>query len=225
MIRVFYSRKMSENGDLDNFCKKQNISLTAQSLLSFEAKTLEKQPKPYDVVFFASPRAFDFFVKQFEIKKTARVACIGSSTAKHIQAQGFDVHFTGQDSTKPKTVAKVFSSWLGDRHVLYPISNISNRSISRVLNPNQVQEFVIYNTILEPHTFKEPFDCLIFSSPSNAEAFLEKNSVKETQIVAAFGTTTQEFLVKNGFSSAVLENTTEKAVVNFIKSNVLTTQQ
>ncbi len=217
MIRVFYSRKVFENGVLDNFCKKQNIALTARSLLFFEAKTLEKQPKPYDVVFFASPRAFDFFVKQFEIHKTALVACIGSSTAKHIQAQGFDVHFIGQDSTKPKTVAKDFSTWLGDRLVLFPISNISNRSISSVLNPNQVQELVVYKTVLQPLTYEEPFDCLIFSSPSNAAAFLEKNIVKKTQIVAVFGTTTQEFLLNKGISSAVLEDTTEKAIITFLK--------
>jgi uroporphyrinogen-III synthase len=149
-------------------------------------------------------------------ESTQEIACIGAGTKNHIESHGFQVSFFGTDATNPNEVAAAFKSWLGNRTVLFPVSNISNRSVQKVLEKEQYQEVVIYKTVSQSKAFEPIPDILIFSSPSNAAAYLEKNQIHPHQQVACFGRTTELFLQSRNIAADILQNPDEVGVVEYL---------
>jgi uroporphyrinogen-III synthase len=213
---VFYSREADKAQQIQRFCQENNIELLTQRLISFEAVPFLLKDKSADVIFFTSPRSFDFFGAQEFIQNAQEIACIGIGTKNHIESHGFHISFFGRDATNPDEVAAAFKSWLGTRKVLFPISNISNRSMQRVLAEEQYQEIVVYNTVSKSVELESKPDILIFSSPSNAAAFLEKNIIHPHQKVACFGTTTQRFLAARKIEATVLTSADEAGVIAYL---------
>ena len=213
---IFYSRPKDKAEKLYEFCKVHNFELITQSLISFEAVPFKLPEENFDAVFFTSPRSVDFFLKYAQLANSTQIACIGSSTEKHLNELGYKANFVGENSAEPEQVAQDFQIWLGSKTVLFPISNQSNRSISKVLNEEQFIEVIVYNTIENSMKITPSPDVLIFSSPSNASAFLQKNSIDLNQVVCSFGRTTHNYLMTLGVSSEVLEEPTEDAVIAFL---------
>jgi uroporphyrinogen-III synthase len=213
---IFYSREEKKAKQVKIFCEKNGFQLIAKSLISFEAVPFHLNEKQADVVFFTSPRSFDYFIAQQTIESTQEIACIGAGTKNHIESHGFQVSFFGIDATNPNLVAATFKSWLGNRTVLFPISNISNRSVQSALPKEQYHEIVVYKTASISIEFDPIPDILIFSSPSNAAAYLEKNQIHANQKVACFGTTTQDFLKTKNIDALVLKSPDEVGVLEYL---------
>ncbi len=213
---IFYSRNPEQASQIAQFCDNNGFQLIAQSLIRFEAAPIEKEIPLTDVLFFTSPRAFDFYLQSNGINEKQELACIGTGTKNHIVQNGFNVSFFGLDSTKPHEVALDFKTWLGDRTVLFPVSNISNRSVQQVLSDKQISEVVVYQTIPKAIHLPVAPDVLIFSSPSNAEAYLQQNQVSDSQKIACFGTTSQAFLQSKHIESKILRTPDEQGVIEFL---------
>ncbi len=216
-MHVFYSRNADQAVALAKFCAERNIQLTAQSLIAFEALDFSLPEKSFDVVFFTSPRAVDYFLDKAQIKSNVSIACIGESTKLHLQKLGYIVHFFGSNGGHPDLVSEEFQRWAGESIVLFPISNLSNKSIQRKLKAAQILEVVVYQTIELSLLAPDAYDVLIFSSPSNARAYLACNTISESQQVAAFGQTTHHFLAEKGITSTILETPSEHAVIEYLK--------
>jgi len=174
-----------------DFCERRNIQITAKSLISFRALKFEPVEKA-DVVFFSSPRAVDFFIDSIK-GKNSLLACLGSGTAKRLLENGYIADFVGSSSAQPDLVAKEFLGWLGDKKVLFPLSTISNRSISSKIPVGQVEELLVYETITDSEQL-EPFDTYVFTSPSNVDSFLKENQFPTGSVVIAWGKTTERKL-------------------------------
>lgn len=214
---LFYSRDLKQAPKLAEYCAENDIQLHAQSMISFEEVDFKMPDKNMDVVFFTSPRSVDFFLQKAEVLKHQKVACIGTQTKNHLENLGLKVSFYGVNSTEPDEVAQTFLLWLGNQTVLFPVSDQSNRSITKVLNTPQIEEIVVYKTLEKPQSFSEIPDVLIFSSPSNASAYLKANTIGSNQKVACFGRTTFNFLNNNKIAAHILSAPTEEAVLAFLE--------
>jgi uroporphyrinogen-III synthase len=215
---LFYSRNLNQATKLASFCEEKGFRLIAQSMISFEAVDFSLPDQKFDVVFFTSPRSVDFFLAKAEIQAYQKVACIGTQTQKHLEKLGLTVAFCGENSTEPDEVAKQFKLWLKEQTVLFPISNQSQRSISRILPERLYQELIVYQTVQKTFSLSETPNVLIFSSPSNARAFLSSNHISSSQKVACFGRTTYHFLQERKINASILINPTEEAVLTFIET-------
>jgi len=193
-MKVFISSELEANHPLVAASISLGFHLIQQSLLSFSA--VESLPtKPYDIVFFSSPRAYTFG-KQFILPET-KVACVSIGTAKH---STHPIDWCGNSPGKPTQTAQDFKQWVGERRVLFPVSSRSLRSISSVFPPAQIECLTVYKTILNPRDV-EACAVYIFTSPSNAEAFLVQNTIPRGAKVIAKGESTQEFLQQHGIES------------------------
>jgi uroporphyrinogen-III synthase len=213
---IFYSREAKKAQQTQRFCSENGLQLIAQPLISFEAAPFLLNEKKADVVFFTSPRSFDYFIAQGSIESTQVIACIGAGTKNHIESRGFHVSFFGTDATNPNQVAATFKSWLSNRTVFFPVSNISNRSVQNALPEEQYYEIVVYKTVSVSIEFNPIPNILIFSSPSNAAAYLEKNQIHHNQKVACFGTTTELYLQSRNIEADVLQSPDELGVVAYL---------
>ncbi len=216
MKTVFISRTVDPKGQLRAFCAANQIQLIDQSLLSFKGVCPIEKPMETDVVFFTSPRSVRFYFSYFKYKNEY-LATIGTSTANELQKLGLSVDFTGTTPSHPEVVAQELKLWLGERTVLFPQSQRSNRTMQQVLNPNQLLDLVVYETHLKPIKFANRPNYLVFTSPSNVEAYMLSNKLENDQFVMSYGTTTSTYLEENGVKNLCLSEPTEHAVVDALK--------
>ncbi len=194
MKTLFISKSSQEVKDLDQLLKEQGIVLIAHSFLEFE-RVYTTIPRAYDVIFFSSPRSAVFYLGQHPLPVSIPVACAGEKTAKVVREMGRRVDFTGEGPISE--VATDFFEWCGDRHVLFPVSNRSLKTISSRFPEDQKTELTVYRTIIAGKEIS-PCDGYVFTSPSNAEGFLMNNVLPEGVAVIAWGESTASYLKSQG---------------------------
>ncbi len=192
---LFISKDLEDLHDLEEKCRQHHITLHAKALIRFEAIPFLVK-SPYDVVFFTSPRAVEFFLRQITPPQSTVYACIGKSTADYLISKGYTPQFTGQNAGEPLQIALKFKDWLGDRKVLFPQSDLSKESIASYLPKNQVEHVAVYNTLAKCIAI-DLSDVYVFTSPSNFNSFMQCNALPD-QGVIAWGKTTEKELLKHG---------------------------
>jgi uroporphyrinogen-III synthase len=200
---------------LQEYCKEKDIKLIAHSLLCFEKRSNPHTPS-HEVLFFSSIRAAEFYLLDHTIGKEVQIAAIGEKTAEKLRKLGLEVHFVGSAAGDPPFVAQEFKTWLAGRKVLVPCSDRSNRSIASSLPKEQVDEILVYRTVLSPIKV-ENVDLYIFSSPSNIQAFLEMNQFPIDAKIIVWGKTSESYLNKLGLKAYhVLLTSTEEELIQFL---------
>ncbi|SFT81723.1 uroporphyrinogen-III synthase [Lishizhenia tianjinensis] len=173
------------------------FEVIVQSFIHFEAVDFTLPvDRDFQWIFFSSPRAFDFFSKGVSstILQEKKIACIGRKTAEHISNKGIACDFIGQRSGEVKTVAQDFKSLVKTDTVLFPISQRSNQSMQAELRENQIINLQVYTTLSKLIHLTTEADFLVFTSPSNAEAYLKQYTINPTQKIIAWGSTTKSYL-------------------------------
>ncbi|MES2798577.1 MAG: uroporphyrinogen-III synthase [Bacteroidota bacterium] len=216
---IFISKNSDELSLLPSFFAANNSSLSAFSLIDFQAIPFEIKA-PYDVLFFGSIRSFNFFTQLQNIPTHVQLACIGEGTANRIKERGYQLDFIGEFAGEPDKVAATFKAWLDTKRVLIPVSSQSNRSIARALPTSQFEEVIVYSTVhKEIHI--PPHDLYIFTSPSNVDSFLAVQEIPAKATVIAWGTTTEKRLVEHGAEVMhSLRTSTEKELINFLSKEL-----
>lgn len=216
--RIFISKNLSEVTQLNEICSASNVELEAFSFLDFEPADFEIDTD-FDVIFFSSPRSVTFFLSRYSINSDKAIACIGGKTASVLQSLGKKPDFIGSASD-PKEVGDELKKWLDGRIVLFPLSNISKRSVSSVIRNEQKVEVIVYQTLLKTHTIQQS-DCYIFTSPSNVEAFFNSENTIDDQLAIAWGSTTSNELKKFGVEHLTLSAPSMEALISTLQENKL----
>jgi uroporphyrinogen-III synthase len=195
---IFLSSNSDSSLPIVDFCNKNGILLARRSFISFQQVPFEV-PGDWEVVFFSSPRSFDFFASDdFSLESNQQIACIGSETRNHIESKGYVVSFFGENAGNPKEIANQFKEWLGLRRALFPQSTRSNKSIEAELPEAQKISLMVYETVEDPILFRTAFSIYIFTSPSNYLSFISLNSIPNEAKILAWGTTTAQVIINSG---------------------------
>lgn len=215
--QLFISKDSNEIKRFQSTFDELNIEVLAHSFLQFEAIPFQVK-ESYEAIFFGSPRAVDFFLSQEIIPANTIIGCIGEITAQSLIKFGLQSAFTGTNSGDASMIAREFKAFVGDKKILFPQSNISNRSVSSVFDSTQIIEISIYKTAVYSKAI--PYSNIyVFTSPSNVDGFLEENEINETSIVIAWGKTTEKYLLsKNLAVNYVLKNSTIEELLDLIKT-------
>ncbi len=196
--RIFISRLIAEAGETLQKFAALGGPIIAESLVGFEPVPFDKNSSS-DVIFFSSIRAATFYLNEHpSISSTVQYACAGSDTAEKLNLNfQISCDFIAPLAGNPNESAQVFKTWLGQRHVLFPKSEQSLNSYSNNLPNHQKTEIIVYRTY-SISTSIPPCDLYIFSSPSNAKAFLESNELATEATCLAWGSSTSAFLASRG---------------------------
>tara|TARA_B100000674_G_C37318168_1_gene679661 strand:- start:91 stop:513 length:423 start_codon:yes stop_codon:yes gene_type:complete len=118
------------------------------------------------------------------------------------------IDFIG-DSVNINEVGEAFVKEVNDDDCLFPVSNISKRTIQKYFsNQAKTHDLTVYNTI-EKNDFQDPkADVLIFTSPSNVRAYFSKFKLREEQSVVSIGPTTEKELQQFGIKNYKLPKST-----------------
>jgi uroporphyrinogen-III synthase len=195
---LFISKKLSY-APLIRLLNAYNIDYVDESLIAFRNHPFTcPSEKSYDVIFFSSPRSVDYYLAECEVPSDKLIGCIGKSTSQHLEKNHLRVDFEGIKSGKPKEVAHDFSTFVGEKNVLFPQSSQSHKSMQDMLEASQVTNLVVYETIPKPIRLQQQPTIVVFTSPSNASAYLSVNTISGSEVVIAWGKTTEAFLKTQG---------------------------
>ncbi|MCH2223642.1 MAG: uroporphyrinogen-III synthase [Crocinitomicaceae bacterium] len=194
--RIFISKNASDVEGLKVFTDSKNITLSAQSLISFEPEEAELN-ESFDLIFFGSPRSIIFFKAIHSLDSSQTIACVGKKTASLLKHLGVDPDYVVTRSGKIQESQNAFKQWVGDRTVLFPHSDRTLSTYSSILPKSQRVNLCVYKTILRSKPI-EACDIYIFTSPSNYEAFKQKNKLLRDSYVIAWGESTANEIFSQG---------------------------
>ncbi len=213
-IKLFISKSITEIENLQNFCKEKDIELIAHSFLQFESIPF-KIENSYEAIFFGSPRAVDFFLKQEKLNTSVFIGCVGEITAQSLIEKGYTPNYIGKSSGDTSKIAIEFKELVKDKKVLFPQSSISHRSIASLFPPDQIEEISIYKTATYSKSIPT-CDYYIFTSPSNVDGFLIENKFPLTAKIIAWGKTTEKYLIKKGVKvKYTLKNSSVEELIEY----------
>jgi hydroxymethylbilane synthase len=203
---VFISRT---SGRFDLFSKSlaaNGIKVHAQALIDIRPLPIKVVPRT-EWIFFSSKNAVKYFFSQNPELGTPKFGCVGKSTAEALRKYGKKPDFIGY-STDTRMTGKQFAAAVGSASVLFPQAKESMRSIQQQFsNRQQVIDISVYETIKHNETKVPDADVMVFTSPSNVEAFFEKNKMKTGQKCIAMGHATASSLRQFGVTHAALPQT------------------
>ena len=216
MRRLFISKHIEEIQDLVALEKELDVKIIAQSFIDFRPIDFSISA-PYEVIFFSSKRAVQFFIEKEEIDPGVKIACAGESTRNFLERRGISVAFTAPSAGNIHESSDAFLSWLGDQKVLFPVSDRSLHSYSNPVPDSQKQIVEIYQTIHQKGAV-EACDVYVFTSPSNVEGFLVESSIPQDAQVIAWGSSTAACLLKNQIQvTNVLESAQTQELIHWLK--------
>ena len=199
---VFISRNQKTDDYFVNALEGNGFHVTSASLIDTVAVPFQSFPET-DWIFFASRNAVKFFFSQKPQMRNQKIGCIGKSTAEALRRFNHRADFIGY-STDTKLTGKQFAARAGNESVLFPQAKGSMRSVQQgFVKKDQVVDLVVYETVKADIQIipANTFHILVFTSPSNAEAYLEKFNIQENQKVVAMGEATGHTLKKFGVTA------------------------
>ncbi len=205
--RIFISKNLDKNSLFkSNFILKE-YNIIGESLIRFQINYVKNAPKT-DWIFFTSKNSVRFFFKQDINLNNRKVGCVGKATHRELTKYVSRIDFIG-DSVNINDIGKSFVKKVNDGTCLFPVSNISKRTIQKYFpNQEKTHDLIVYNTI-KKNDFKDPkADVLIFTSPSNVKAYFSKVKLKEGQSIVSIGPTTEKELKKFGVQNYKMPKST-----------------
>lgn len=204
--RVFITRNLNERDFLSRALNGIGYQLEAKSLIEFKQIPIKELPVT-DWLFFSSKHAVKYFFNQKPALGNVKIGCVGKGTSDELRKFGKRADFIGQ-STDTKLIGKQFASKIGNAKVLFPIAKDSLQSIQGQITKKQnVFNVPVYATIKHSVEVDNTFDTIIFTSPSNVDAFFEKNKLVAGQKTVAMGDATKNALIRKGLKEDIIVTT------------------
>lgn len=139
----------------------------------------------------------ELFAEKFDAS-VFKIGVIGPGTARAIEEQGWEISFSPK-STDPGEGINEFAERLqATETVIMACSDKSLKRMQGIVPENQLIEWEFYENVPSKSIVKTEADYLIFTSPSNADAYLDLHELDENQVVVAIGKTTETALESRG---------------------------
>lgn len=194
--KVFITREISENSYFRKALEKHNIVIDARSLIrTFPIinKLDSYILKNIDWIFFSSKNAIDYFFKlEPQISKKTKFGVLGRASEDTLRRYGRVPQFNGEEEgIDTADIAKEFAQIADGQTILFPCAKDSLRTIQKELSSEtKIIELPVYETVIESDVEPVYSNVMIFTSPSNVEAYFAENLIEPGQKVICIGRST-----------------------------------
>lgn len=203
---VFISRDITENSYLYRALEKHSIKLEGESLIRIYPVINKLDPfilKHVDWIFFSSKNGIEnFFKLEPRLSKKTKFAVVGRGSEDMLRQYGYAASYTGQDEgIDTEEIGKVFAQENPKATVLFPRAKGSLQTIQNQMSEDiNVIDLPVYETVLVDNVSKSNAEILIFTSPSNVDAYFANNLIDPEQKVISIGYSTGRKLDEYGVS-------------------------
>ncbi len=188
---IYISRIPEEGSPFKNLLADKEVKLIAEPLIKISMVNFSYTP-PSQWIFFSSKNAIKYFFAQNpKVNDETKYGVISKSSGDYLAAYNKRASFIGEGVNLIQ-IAKSFSHELKNDSVLFPQAMDSLQTIQKQLSfSNTTYNIYTYKTTIRTD-FELPYtDILIFTSPSNVDAYFQKYRVDVRQTVIAMGSTTR----------------------------------
>ncbi len=151
-------------------------------------------------------------------KQDYKFAALGRGTATAMKEAGITPGFIG-DSSTPSEVVKEFQSLIGkDEKVVQARGTRSFERLREALPEESILDWAFYESLPKTYLPNRNADVYIFTSPSNAKAYLAAHELPPQSRIIAFGESTKKVLNQLANNSVFLtRKPLEKAVIDILE--------
>lgn len=192
--KVFITRELSEHSYFRKSLVKHQIEVEAKSLIR-TVPTIHKLDsyifKQVDWIFFSSKNGIEYFFKlNPTLSKEIKFGVVGRGSEDALKQLGKIVSFVGESSDTTE-VAEEFAAIANGQTIVFPSAKDSLKTIQQGLSTEtKIIDLTIYETILEEDVAQTYANVLVFTSPSNVDAYFANNLLEPGQQVVAIGKST-----------------------------------
>lgn len=192
--KVFISREIGEHSYFRKALEKHNIEIDGRSLIRTFPIVNILDPfflKNVDWVFFSSRNGVEYFFKLNPVlSKKVKFGVVGRGSEDTLRKFGHLADFVGESGDIVE-VAEEFAKLVHGETVMFPRAQDSLQSIQKSLGPDtKIVDLPIYETVTEDNIDGTAAEVLIFTSPSNVDAYFVDNLLEPEQQVIAIGNST-----------------------------------
>ena len=203
---VFITREVSEASYFHRAMAKHGIQVDGRSLIRIFPIINKLDPyilKYVDWVFFGSKNGIEnFFKLEPRLSKRTKFAVIGRGSEEMLRQHGHTPEFSGERlGINMEEIAEEFTKIADGTTVLIPRAKDSLETIQKSLTANtKIVNLPVYQTRIDTNVSKSNADVLIFTSPSNVEAYFADNLVDPGQQIICIGRSTGRKIEELGLS-------------------------
>jgi len=203
---IFISRDLPQDSIFKNKISLLGYKVIDTSLIRMSQIRYSYSPLS-DWIFFSSKNAIKYFFAQNPvILRKTRFAVFGKGSARYLREFDKRADFIGEGNDAA-LIAKQFAALINNETVLFPMAIDSIQTVQRRLGYNNVaKNLFVYKTELKTNFTIPKAEILVFTSPSNVEAYFSKYTIESDQKVIAIGTTTQQKLNRYGVKNVDIPN-------------------
>jgi len=203
---VFISREISESSYFKRALNQHNIQVEGESLIRIYPVINTLDPfilKRVDWIFFNSKNAIEHFFKlNPRLSKKTRFGVVGRGSEDTLRQRGYMADFSGEDEgIDTEQIGHAFALKAAGGTVLFPRAKESLQTVQKQMTDDiKVIDLPVYETVLVDNVSKTNAEVVIFTSPSNVEAYFKDNLVDPDQKVLSIGYSTGKKLQELGVS-------------------------
>lgn len=188
MPRVFLSRKLKPASPFQQLLAQEEWSLETKSLLEFTPVKVKEVPVA-DWLFFYSAMGVEMFLQQKQPRAGQKLACLGAGAARRLESFGLRPDFIGNGN--PEAAAQTFRKIIQQESVVFVQARQSRASVGTILGAEIAQQaLVVYDNQMLKEFELAPADYLIFTSPLNFNAYIQRYPLRPEQRLIGIGNTT-----------------------------------
>ncbi len=208
-LSVFITRDVPETSYFARAMAKHQIRVEGRSLIRIFPIINRLDPyilKHVTWIFFTSKNGIEnFFRLNPRLSKNVKFAVIGRGSEEALRGYGYLPHFNGESlGIDMDGIAEAFAREAAGSTVLIPRAKVSLETIQKRLTADtKVINLPVYETRTEENVEKSGADVLIFTSPSNVEAYFADNLVEPGQQIICIGHSSARKLAEYGLKSVL----------------------
>lgn len=200
-VSVFITRDLREEDFFFHVLTQNGCDVHGLALIDTQRIMAPKIPLT-DWIFFSSKNGVKHFLAQTKIEAGVKLAAVGKGTSDELRKHNLRADFIG-GTADTRIIAKQFGAVAGRSTVLFPQAKGSLRTVQEQLPMIKVINLNVYETISRPANDLPVCDVMVFTSPSNVDAFFQLNKISKAQKVVAMGHATGSTLKEKGIISFV----------------------
>lgn len=188
-MKVFLSRDKA-GLELTDFVRSSGWDLICFSCVEFSLTNADEPPEA-DWIFFYSPSAVRLYADNFTFR-SFRFAALGEGTVDAMRGRGFKPEFIGKSSDTSEVMSEFARVIRTGERVVQARAEKSFERLREVLQAEQILDWPFYQTQAKQEIPEATADYYIFTSPSNAEAYLQAHQLTKGAVVIVFGDSTKK---------------------------------
>ncbi len=205
--KVFISREIGEHSYFRKALEKHHIEIEGRSLIRTFPIVNILDPfylKHIDWIFFSSRNGVEYFFKLNPVlPKKVQFGVVGRGSEDTLRKFGHLADFVGESGDIVE-VAEEFAKLVVGQTVMFPRAQDSLLSIQKSLGVDtKIVDLPIYETVIEDNIDGTAAEVLIFTSPSNVDAYFTDNLLEPEQKVIAIGNSTGKKFEEMGVKYAL----------------------